>query len=75
MLPLPLEIGCGKHGKLQHGKLKPAFHSLPAVAPETLPISKLKHFVAIANDFQSLTNVAKNSAEYLNLHTAPKDNY
>ena len=31
MLPLPLESGCG-----QHGKLKPAFNSLPGVAPETI---------------------------------------
>ena len=31
MLPLLLEIGYGEHAKLQHGKLKPVFHSLQAV--------------------------------------------
>ena len=75
MQHLPLLIGYREPGNLQHGKSKPAFHSLPAVAPETLPISKLELSVAIANDFQSLTNVAKNSAEYLNLNMAPKDDY
>ena len=74
MLLVPLKIGYGEHGKLQHGKLKPAFHSLPA-DPEILPISKLELFVTIANDFQPLTIVVRISAEFLNLHMATKDDY
>ena len=73
MLLLPLEISYGEDGKLQHGKLKPVFHSL--LAPETQSISKLKLFVIIANDFQPLTIVVKSSAEFLNLYMAPKDGY
>ena len=75
MLPLPLKIGYGEHGKIKHNKLTPAFHSLPAVDPETLPISKLELFVTIANDFQPLTIVVRISAEFLNLHIATEDDY
>ena len=55
--------------------VKPVFHSLPAVDPETLSISKLELFVTIANDFQPLTIVVRISAEFLNLHMAIKDEY
>ena len=75
MLPLPLEIGCGEHGKLQHDKLKPVFNSLPLVAPETLPISKLELFLTIPNNFQQLTVVVKTSTEFLNFHMALKGDY
>ena len=75
MLPLPLKIGYGEHGKLQYNKLKPVFHSLPAVDPETVPISKLELFVTIANNLQPLTTVVRISAEFLNLHMATKDDY
>ena len=75
MLPLPLEIGCGEHGKLQHGKLKPVFNSLPVVAPETLPISKLELFLTIPKDFHPLTVVVKSSKEFLNFHMALKGDY
>ena len=34
----PFKIVYGEHGKLQHSKFKPVFHSLPAVDTETLPI-------------------------------------
>ena len=75
MLPLPLKIGYGEHGKLQHNKLKPVFHSLPTADPETLPISKLELFVTTANNFQPLTIVVRISAEFLNLHMTTKDDY
>ena len=75
MLPLPLEISCGEHGKLQHGKLKLVFNSLPVVAPETLPRSKLELFVTIPNDFQPLTVIVMSSTEFLNFHMALKDDY
>ena len=75
MLPLSLKIGYGEHGKLKHDKLKPVFHSLPAVVPETLLISKLELFVTIANNFQPLTIVTGTFAEFLNLHMATKDDY
>ena len=75
MLPLLLKIGYGKHDKLQHGKLKPIFHSPPAVDRETPPGSKLELFVTIANVFQPLTIIVKVSAEFLNLHMTTKDDY
>ena len=75
MLPLPLKIGYGEHGKLQHNKLKPVFCSLPTADQETLLISKLELFVTIVNGFQALTIVVKISAEFLNLHVATKDDY
>ena len=75
MQPLPFKIGYGGHNKLQHGELKPLFHSLPAVDPGTQPISKFELFVSIANDFQPLTILVKISAEFLNLHMATKDDY
>ena len=75
MLPLPLKIGYGEHDRLQHGKLKPVFHSLPAVDPEPLLISKLELFVTIAIDFQPLTIVVKISVEFLNLYMLTKDDY
>ena len=75
MQPLSLKKRYEEHGKLRHGKLKPVFHSLPAVDTETLPISKLELFVTIANDFQALTVVVKISAEFLNLHVTTKDDY
>ena len=75
MLPLPREIGCGEHGKLQHGQLKPAFNSLPVVAPETLQISKLDLFMTIPNNFQPLTVVVKSSTVFLNFHMALKGDY
>ena len=76
MLLLPLKIGYGEHGKLQHDKLKPVFHFLPAVDSETLPaISKLELFVTTANGFQPLTIVVRISAEFLNLHMVTKDDY
>ena len=53
---------------------KTVFHSLPAVDPETLPISKMELFTIIGNDFQSLTIVVKISAEFLNKQTT-KDDY
>ena len=70
MLPLPLEIGCG-----EHGKLKPVFNSPPVVAPETLPISKLELFLTIPKDFHPLTVVVKSSTEFLNFHMALKGDY
>ena len=42
---------------------KPAFHCPPLVDPQTLPISKLELFMAIANDLQSLTIIVKICAE------------
>ena len=51
------------------------FHSLPALDPETLPISKMELFMTIGNDFQSLTTVVKISAEFLNPHMTTKDDY
>ena len=53
----------------------PVFDSLPAVDPETLPISKMEHFMTIGNDFQRLTTVIKISAEFLNLHVTINDDY
>ena len=55
-------------------RYKTVFHSLPAVDPETLPISKMELFTIIGNDFQSLTIVVKISAEFLNKQTT-KDDY
>ena len=54
---------------------KTVFHSLPAVDPETLPISKMELFETIGNDFQSLTIVVKISADFLNLQMTAKDYY
>ena len=54
---------------------KTVFDSLPAVDPETLPMSKMELFTTIGNDFQPLTNVVKISAEFLNPHMATKDDY
>ena len=58
-----------------HGKLKPIFHSLQAVDPETLSVSKFELYVTIANDFQPLTFILKIFAEFLSLHMATKDDY
>ena len=55
--------------------VKPVFHYLPAVDPETLSISKLELFVIIANNFQTLTIVVKISVKFLNLHMATKGDY
>ena len=52
---------------------KTVFHFLPAVDPETLPISKVEPFKTIGNDFQPLTTVVKISARFLNPHMATKD--
>ena len=41
---------------------KTVFHSLPAVDPETLPISKIEIFMTISNNIQSLTILVKISA-------------
>ena len=54
---------------------KTVFHSLPAVDPETLPISKMELFGTIGNDFQSLTIVVKISADFLNPQMTAKDYY
>ena len=54
---------------------KTASHSLPAVDPETLPISKIELFMRIGNDFQPLTIVVKISSEFLNPHMITKDPY
>ena len=54
---------------------KTVFHSLPAVDPETLPISKMELFTTIGNDFQPLTTVVKISAEFQNPHMSTKDDY
>ena len=54
-------------------RYKTVFHSLPAVDPETLPISQIEYFTTIGNDFQLLTIVVKFSAEFLNLHMTTKD--
>ena len=54
---------------------KPVFHSLPALDPETLPISKLELFMTIANDFQPLAVVIKVFAEFPNPHMTTKDEY
>ena len=75
MLSLSLEIGYGEHGKLQHGKLKSVFNSLPVVAPENLPISKLELFLTIPNNFHPLTVVVKSFTEFLNFHMALKGDY
>ena len=56
-------------------RYKTVFHSLPALDPEILPISKLELFKIIGNDFQSLTIVVKISAEFLNKHMTIKDDY
>ena len=55
--------------------IKTTFHSLPAVDPETIPISKMELFTTISNDFQSWTIVVKISAEFLNPHATTKDDY
>ena len=52
---------------------KTVFHSLPAVDPKTMPISKIELFTIIGNDFQSLTIVVKISEEFLNPHITTKD--
>ena len=54
---------------------KTVFHSLSAVDPETLPISKMELFATIGNDFQSLTIVVKISADFLNPQMTTKDYY
>ena len=56
-------------------RYKTVFHSLPAVDPETIPISKIELFTKIGNDFQSLNIVVKISAEFLNPHITTKDDY
>ena len=56
-------------------RYKTVFHSLPAVDPETLPISQIEYFMTIGNDFQLLTIVVKFSAEFLNPHMTTKDDY
>ena len=56
-------------------RYKPVFNFLPAVDPETLPISKLKLFMTIANNLQPLTIVVKISADFLNPHITTKDDY
>ena len=38
---------------------KTVFHPLPVVDPESLPISKLEHFMTIDNDYQPLAIVIK----------------
>ena len=52
---------------------KTALHSLPEMDPETLPISKMKLFMIVGNDIQSLNIVKKIFAELLNLHMTTKD--
>ena len=54
-------------------RYKTLFHSLPSVDPETLPISKMKLFTTIGNDFQPLTIVVKISAAFLDPHMTTKD--
>ena len=54
---------------------KPVFHFLPAVDPETLPISKLELFIKISNNFLPSTIVVKISADFLNPHMITKDDY
>ena len=54
---------------------KPEFHFLPAVDPETLPVSKLELFITISKNFKSLTIVVKISADFLNPHMTTKDDY
>ena len=56
-------------------RYKPVFYFLSAVDPETLPISKLKLFMTIANNLQPLTIVVKISADFLNPHITAKDDY
>ena len=56
-------------------RYKTVFHSLPAVDPETIPISNIELFTKIGNDFQSLNIVVKISAEFLNPHITTKDDY
>ena len=56
-------------------RYKTVFNSLPAVDPETIPISKIELFTTIGNDFQSLTIVVKISPEFLNPHITTKDDY
>ena len=56
-------------------RYKTVFHSLPAVDPETIPISKIELFTTIGNDFQSLAIVVKISAEFLHPHITTKDDY
>ena len=54
-------------------RYKTVFHSLPAVDPETMPISKIELFTTFGNDFQLLTIVVKISEEFLNPHIPTKD--
>ena len=56
-------------------RYKAVFHSLPAVDPETIPISKIELFTTNGNDFQSLNIVVKISVEFLNPHITTKDDY
>ena len=72
--PLPLQIVYGEFGKLSF-RSKPLFHSLTAVDPKTLPISKMELFVTITNDFQSFTIVGKISADFLKLNNTTKYDY
>ena len=51
---------------------KPAFHSLPALDPETLTVSKMEIFMTIANNSQPLTIVVKIYAGFLNPQWLPK---
>ena len=66
VLPHPPKMGYGEHGKRHHVKLKPLFHFLPALDPETLPIFELELFVTIGNDFQSLIFVSLRSSSTCN---------
>ena len=54
---------------------KTVFHSLPAVDPETLSVSKMELFATIGNDFQSLAIVVKISSDFLNLQMTTQDYY
>ena len=56
-------------------RYKTVFYSLPAVDPESIPISKIELFTTIGNDFQSLNTAVKISAEFLNPHITTKDDY
>ena len=52
---------------------KSAFYSLPEVYLQTLPISKMKLFITVSKDIQSLTIVSKIFAEFVNPHMTTKD--
>ena len=54
---------------------KTVFHSLPAVDPENLSVSKTELFATIGNDFQSLAIVVKISSDFLNLQMTTQDYY